>query len=147
MSGRTHSFELWLPQSPPVLFAYLVEPRNRPEWQSSLRSVDLIDEGDPHEGMSWVETTSVGIRPHMEIVELAPFRVFTEVGEWRGVEGRLTLRFLGQRGGSRVRVEVELSGSGAWRIVANTAGWLSERAIRRDLETASANLRGASRAH
>lgn len=147
MSGRTASFELWLPQPPPRLFAYLAEPRNRPEWQTSLRSVDLIDEGDPHEGMSWVETTSFGIRPHMEIAELTPYRVFTEVGEWRGIEGRLTLRFLGQRGGSRINSEVELSGSGMWRAVANTAGWMAERTIRRDLETASQNLSRASRSH
>ena len=49
----------------------------------------------------------------METTELAPFRLWTERGTWRGVTATLTLNFIDTPGGSRVRAEGEVSGSGA----------------------------------
>ena len=85
-----------LPQSPKVLFTYLVEPRNRPEWQASLLSVRLDErDAEPAVGLTWQDTTVVGVKPAMEITELVPYRVFSERGRWAGVEGSLTMRFVG----------------------------------------------------
>ena len=50
----------------PVAFAYLADPRNRPEWQSSLRRVELLDEGEPRVGMRWRDHTAVRMVPEMD---------------------------------------------------------------------------------
>ena len=55
-----------------VAFAYLADPRNRPEWQSSLRRVELLDEGEPRVGMRWRDHTAVRMAPEMVITELEP---------------------------------------------------------------------------
>ena len=48
-----------------VAFAYLADPRNRPEWQSSLKSVEMLDDGEPRVGMRWRDVTSARIVPEM----------------------------------------------------------------------------------
>ncbi len=92
-----------LPQPPKVLFTYLVEPRNRPEWQASLLSVRLDErDAEPAVGLTWQDTTVVGVKPAMEITELVPYRLFSERGRWAGVEGSLTMRFVGTAKGCRL---------------------------------------------
>ena len=39
-----------LPHPPATLFRFLAEPRNRPLWQASLRTVADVDEGEPDDG-------------------------------------------------------------------------------------------------
>ena len=92
MSSFTLTLDL--PHPPAALFRYLAEPRNRPEWQSSLKAVDDIDPGEPHEGMHWRDITKVGIKPHLQLTEVVPFRTLSEIGTWHGVDGLLTLRFV-----------------------------------------------------
>ena len=46
----TFTVTIDLPHPPPVLFRFLAEPRNRPLWQASLRTVVEVDEGEPHPG-------------------------------------------------------------------------------------------------
>ncbi len=92
------------------MFRYLADPRNRPEWQSSLLSVTLLDRGEPRVGMSWRDNTMVGMRPTMEITELQPFRLWAEEGGWRGVRATLTLRFTAIAPGCRVDALGSLSG-------------------------------------
>ncbi|MEI2713977.1 MAG: SRPBCC family protein [Nocardioides sp.] len=122
---------------PSVAFRYLVEPRNRPEWQASLLSVRLDDKSEaPHPGMRWRDTTMAGVKPHMEITELKPFRLFSEQGRWRGVTGILTLRFVATPTGSRVVAEGAIHGSGVWSAPARAAGALARRSIRSDLKRA-----------
>ena len=91
-----------MPVPAAVAFRYLCDPRNRPEWQSSLRSVEVPPDEEPHLGQSWRETTSVGVRPQMETTELTPYRVWTERGTWRGVSAVLSLHFTDVVGGCRV---------------------------------------------
>ena len=86
LTTRAISATVELPVTAEAAFRYLCDPRNRPEWQSSLRSVEVPPDEEPHLGQAWRETTSVGVRPHMETTELVPFRVWTERGTWRGVE-------------------------------------------------------------
>ena len=66
-------------------FAYLVDPRNRPEWQSSLRRVELLDDGEPRVGQRWLDHTAVGMAPAMEITVLEPDVVWAEQGSWRAI--------------------------------------------------------------
>ena len=125
-----------VPHPPETVFRYLVDPRNRPEWQASLLSVTLRDRGEPHVGMTWRDNTVAGVRPAMEITELTPFKVFSEVGRWRGVDATLVLRFTGVGSGCRIHATGSVSGTGPWRLPALAAGRLAGLAIRRDLERA-----------
>ncbi len=125
-----------LPVSAEVAFRYLCDPRNRPEWQSSLRSVTVPAGEEPHLGQTWSETTAVGVRPHMETTELTPFRVWTERGQWRGVSATLTLTFTDVVGGCRVRAEGDVTGSGGWAVAAGAAGLMASLAISADLRKA-----------
>jgi uncharacterized protein YndB with AHSA1/START domain len=127
-----------LPHPPKVLFTYLVEPRNRPEWQASLLSVRLDDrEAEPEVGLQWQDTTVVGVKPTMEITELEPFKVFGERGHWAGVEGVLVMRFVGTGKGTRLTAEGHVEGRGPFTYVARAAALLAGRSIKSDLERAS----------
>ena len=52
-----------------VAFDYLVEPANRPRWQSSLSRVEQVT-GPVAVGQTWVDVTTPGLRPRMETTEL-----------------------------------------------------------------------------
>jgi uncharacterized protein YndB with AHSA1/START domain len=138
MGSFTVTLDLALP--PPVLFRYLAEPRNRPEWQASLRSVVDVDDGEPHEGMQWRDVTKVGIRPHMQVTELTPYRTLSEIGTWRGVDGLLTLRFLKVADGTRLTAEGRVIGRGPFAVAAAVAGRWAPTTIKADLERGAAQL-------
>jgi uncharacterized protein YndB with AHSA1/START domain len=126
-----------LPHPPADLFRFLAEPRNRPLWQSSLRTVTDVDGGDPHPGMQWRDVTKVGIKPWMELTEVVPFRVISESGTWHGVDGLLTLRFMKTSLGTRVTAEGRLIGHGPFALAAAVSGRWAPETIRKDLLRAS----------
>jgi hypothetical protein len=125
-----------MPVAAEVAFRYLCDPRNRPEWQSSLLSVQVPADEEPHLGQTWRERTAVGVRPHMETTVLTPFRVWAERGSWRGVTATLELHFTERPGGCRVRAEGEVSGRGAYAVPAAVAGAMASAAIGSDLRKA-----------
>lgn len=77
----------------PTAFDYLVDPRNRPEWQSSLRRVVDVD-GQPRVGQTWTDVTKPGLHAAMETTVLEPPKLWAESGTWRFVRADLTLRFV-----------------------------------------------------
>ena len=119
-----------------VAFAYLADPRNRPEWQSSLRAVELQDEGQPRVGMRWRDLTAARIVPEMVITELEPDVLWAETGRWKAIEADLTLGFAPREGGCSVAVAFGVRGRGLLRPV----GWAATRAglfaVRSDLRKA-----------
>ena len=132
-----------------VAFAYLADPRNRPEWQSSLRAVELLDEGPPRVGQRWRDLTAAGIVPEMVITELDPDVVWAETGRWRAFEADLALRFFEEgshHDGDRCRVEASFGVRA--RGILRPAGWVATRAgffaVRSDLRRAAAILAGRS---
>jgi uncharacterized protein YndB with AHSA1/START domain len=131
------SVTLELPHPPASLFRFLAEPRNRPLWQSSLRTVTDVDDGEPEVGMQWRDVTKVGIKPAMEITELTPYRVISETGTWRGVDGLLTLRFVKTSQGTRVIADGRLIGHGPFALAAAVSGRWAPETIRKDLLRAS----------
>jgi uncharacterized protein YndB with AHSA1/START domain len=133
----TFTVTLDLPHPPADLFRFLAEPRNRPLWQGSLRSVTDIDQGEPHPGMQWRDVTKVGIKPWMELTEVVPFRVIAESGTWHGVDGLLTLRFLKTSQGTRVTAEGRMIGHGPFALAAAVSGRWAPETIRKDLLRAS----------
>ena len=131
------SVTLELPHPPSALFRFLADPRNRPLWQASLRTVTDVDTGGPQVGTHWRDVTKVGIKPWMEITELTPYRVISETGTWRGVDGLLTLRFLRTRQGTRLTAEGRLVGHGPFALAASVSGRWAPEAVRKDLWRAS----------
>ncbi|GAA3713886.1 SRPBCC family protein [Gordonia hankookensis] len=80
---------------PTTTFDYLVDPENRPHWQSSLRRIeDLAPVGDRAggTGTSWRDITLVPwVRPRLEVIEcVAPLR-WREIGRWWFVDASLSL--------------------------------------------------------
>jgi hypothetical protein len=131
---RTATSSLGVPVD--VAFAYLADPRNRPEWQSSLSRVELIDEGEPRVGQRWRDHTAVGMVPEMVITELEENVLWAEQGTWRAIEADLTLRFAPHRAGCSVDVELEVRGQGALRPVGWVASGAGLLAVRSDLRRA-----------
>lgn len=121
-----------------VAFDYLGDPRNRPEWQSSLLSVTLTDrDAEPHLGQLWRETTMVGVRPRLEITRFERPEVWAEVGTWQGIEATLVLTFEERSAGCRVVAEGEIAGRGVYAAPAALAGRLAGLAIGADLRKAA----------
>jgi len=106
-----------------VAFDYLADPRHRPQWQPSLRAVELIDE-QPGEGQRWVDVTRPGLRPAMRTVEFDRPRVWAETGTWRGVEALVRLRFTPTAEGCRVDLEATVTGYGPLGPVLTRVGLL-----------------------
>ena len=83
----------------PEVYDYLADPANRPEWQSSLRSVVMLTDGPLRVGTAWVDRTAAGVNPRMEIIDLVPPGAsgrpvtWSEEGEWRSIRAMLTLTF------------------------------------------------------
>jgi hypothetical protein len=117
-------------------FAYLADPRNRPEWQASLRRVELIDEGAPRVGMRWRDHTAVGMVPDMQITGFETDVLWAETGRWRAITAELTLRFAPHRDGCSVHVEFEVRGRGLLRPLGWAASAVGLLAVRGDLERA-----------
>jgi uncharacterized protein YndB with AHSA1/START domain len=121
----------------PQVFAYLADPRNRPEWQASLARVELLDEGEPRVGMRWVDHVRGGLRFGLRISELEPSTRWAEEGRTGPLAAVVTLLFddVERDGlqGTLVRLVVRVRGRGAARPL----GWLATAvlsvAVRADL--------------
>jgi Polyketide cyclase / dehydrase and lipid transport len=134
-SALTTSVEYVVPVD--VAFAYLADPRNRPEWQSSLRGVDMLDEDGPRVGTRWRDLTAARIEPEMVITELETGVLWAETGRWRAFEADLTLGFSAAEEGCTVTAAFAVRGRGLLRPV----GWAATRAgvlaVRGDLRKAA----------
>jgi len=127
------------PVPPDVAFDYLADPRNRPQWQSSLKRVEDVA-GDPRIGQTWVDVTKPGVRPLMETTELDRPHRWTERGTWRGFSATLTLTFSASATGCDVEPTMELRGRGVLAPVARALGLVAPYAVRGDLRHAARRL-------
>jgi hypothetical protein len=118
------------PVSCEVAFDYLVDPRNRPSWQSSLTRVEDVD-GEPRVGQTWTDVTLPGLRPRLETTELDRPRRWTERGTWRGISATLTLVFVASPTGCDVTADFEIG-----RLLRVPALW----AVRSDLRRAASTF-------
>lgn len=120
-----------------MVFRYLADPRNRPEWQSSLMSVRLEDvDAEPAVGLRWSETTVVGLRAAMEITELVPFRTLGESARMGGITGTLVLHVKARPEGCRIVAEGTMAGAGLLRLAAMAAARVAGRVAASDLRRA-----------
>lgn len=116
-----------------VAFDFLVDPANRPLWQSSLRRVEQVSPEQPAVGQTWTDVTSPGLRPLMETTVLDRPRRWTERGTWRGVTAELTLTFTETASGCGVRAEAAVRAPLIGGVVTAVAPY----AIRSDLKRAA----------
>ena len=129
-----------------VAFDYLVDPRNRAEWQSSLRRVEAVD-GDVRVGQSWIDVTGPGLRPTMVTTALERPVRWTERGRWRGVEATLTLHFDRHGNGCTVTAEVVVTGRGPARLLGPVLTRAAGLAVPGDLRRAARILSDRSTEH
>jgi hypothetical protein len=124
-----------------VAFAYLADPRTRPEWQSSLKSVEMLDDGEPRVGMRWRDHTRPGVVPDMVITELQRGIRWAETGTWRAIEADLVLdfspRISSERTGCLVVASFGVRGRGVLRPVGWAATAAGLLAVRGDLRHAA----------
>jgi hypothetical protein len=97
--------EVWFGVPAEVAFDYLADPRNRPEWQSSLRRVELIDD-QVAVGQRWVDVTWPGFRPRLRTTCLDRPAYWTEQGSWRGLIVDVAMTFEAQHDGCVVGIEI-----------------------------------------
>ena len=130
--GRVH-----FTRSREVVFDYLVDPRNRPEWQSSLRRVSSVV-GEVGVGQTWVDETKPGIEPRMRTTEYERPVRWSESGTWRFVRAVLTLELEdADGGGTRVEYSFRIHALGPLGTLASA---LSVRAVGSDLRRAASRL-------
>jgi hypothetical protein len=123
-----------------VAYDYLVDPRNRPQWQSSLRSVELDGEDPVRTGMRWIDVTRLGLRPEMELVGSDRPDLWTERGRWRGIEAQLTLIFEAAGDGCRVHALFSITGRRLLRPAGPVLGLAGLPVVARDLKRAAGLL-------
>ena len=135
MSGRRNDVAFDVPVE--VAFDFLVDPHNRPRWQSSLRRVEAVTSAEPRVGQRWTDVTVPGFRPAMETTVLDRPRAWTERGSWGPIVAELTLTFTARDGGCVVRPTFTLSGRGPAGLVAKALGAMAPYAVRSDLRRAA----------
>jgi hypothetical protein len=135
MRGRVVRFEV----PAEVAFDYLVDPDNRPAWQSSLRRVEDVD-GEPRVGQTWTDITKPGLKPAMRTDVLERPTRWSESGTWRFVTADLTLAFepVGTSA-CDVRFDFTINALGPFGRLATA---VSVPAVRGDLQRAAKILKG-----
>ena len=133
-----------------VVFDYFADPRNRPEWQASLATIELLDplsrEQEPYVGLRWVDRVLVGPPFELQISRLEPGRLWSEVGSAGPFTAYGTLLFDDEtrdgRPGTRVHCIARVRGRGAARPLGPAATALGVALVRVDLGRAARLLAG-----
>jgi hypothetical protein len=133
MAGRTFGGTVAFGVPAEVAFDYLVDPRNRAEWQSSLRRVSAVD-GAPRVGQTWVDETKPGLKPEMRTTALVRPLRWSETGTWRFVRADLALEFADAPGGCTVDYRFRLHALGPVGLALSAA---SAPAVGADLRRAA----------
>lgn len=125
------------PQSPERVFGYLKDPRNRPDWQSSLRAVEDV-QGGGEVGTTWTDVTIPGLRPQLHVTDCDEPHLWAEEGVWRSVTARLEAHLKpNNTGGTLVKAVVDFTTPGLLTPI----GWFlrvaTPAAVRADLRKAA----------
>lgn len=123
------------------VFAYFSDPVNRPEWQASLRRVEVLDPGEPHVGQRWVDHVYGAPPFHLETTHLEPGRLWAEVGRSGPFTAYGTLLFEDAArdgvSGTHVTCLARVSASGPARPLALGARVVAAVLVRDDLRRAA----------
>ena len=124
-----------------LVYDYLADPHNRPQWQASLRRVEVLDDGPPRVGTRWVDHV-VGAPPfHLCITDMEPGDLWAEVGSSGPFTAYGTLLFADAerdgRPGTEVRCIARVRGRGPARVLAPFAMVVAGVLVRNDLKRAA----------
>ncbi len=133
-----------------VVFDYFADPRNRPEWQASLASIELLDplarRERPYVGLRWVDRVRVGPPFELQISRLEPDQLWSEVGSAGPFTAYGTLVFEDETRngvrGTRVHCIARVHGRGIARPLGPAATVLGVALVRVDLRRAARVLAG-----
>lgn len=120
-----------------VAFDFLIDPRNRIQWQSSLRRVEEAHPMPPQVGTAWREAAMGEFVSEMRLTAVDRPHRWAEEGTSRGFRLNLVLTFDESPGGCIVTSDVDLTGQGRTRLVARVLARAFPHAVRRDLEYAA----------
>ncbi len=138
---RRWDARVFVPAPRDTVFAYLSDPVNRPEWQASLRSVEVLDPGEPHVGQRWVDHVYGAPPFHLVTTQLEPGRVWAEVGTSGPftAEGTLLFSDASRDGvaGTEVVCVARVTASGPARPLALGAMGVAALLVRNDLRRAA----------
>ncbi len=131
-----------------AVFDYFADPRNRPEWQASLRTVELLDplapDEEPYVGLRWVDKVKVGPPFELQISRLEPGELWSEVGSAGPFTAYGTLLFEDETrngvAGTRVHCIARVHGRGVARPLGPAATALGVALVRVDLTRAAGVL-------
>lgn len=135
-TGRAANLVVRMHHPVGVVFDYLADPRRRPEWQASLRRVELIGDQATGTGARWVDRTWAGLSPEMRVVTHEHREAWAEEGRWRGLTASVLMIFVPQGDETDLEVSVRMRGAGLWRLPAAGATLLAPAALRHDLARA-----------
>ena len=111
------------------VYDVLADPRNRPRWQASLERVEMIDEGEPHVGMRWVDRLRFGPAFELQIIGMEPDEMWAEISSAGPFTTFVTLFFEDETQdgveGTCVRVVARVRG----RRFARPLGWAATGAM------------------
>ena len=124
-----------------LVYDYFAEPRNRPQWQASLRRVEVLDEGEPRAGLRWVDHV-VGAPPfRLRITRMDPGELWAETGSSGPFTAYGTLLFEDAErdgvAGTRVTMIARVTGRGVAGVLAPFAMVVAAALIRNDLARAA----------
>lgn len=123
------------------VFDYLADPHNRPQWQASLRRVEVLDDGPPRVGTRWVDHVYGAPPFHLEITHMLDGELWAEVGTSGPFTAYGTLLFEDavRDGvtGTGVHCIARVSGRGPARVLAPFAMAVAALLVRNDLRRAA----------
>ena len=117
-------------------YDYLVDPTLRPQWQASLRAVE-VGETEPVVGLVWTDVTWPGLRPRMELTLADRPNAWREHGRWRAFSVDLTLTFTPTAAGCRVFADFEVRADGVLALLGPVLTTLSRPPVLADLRRAA----------
>ncbi len=124
-------------------YDYLIDPANRAAWQSSLRRVEDVRGRNDVIGQTWIDVTTAGLKPLMELTDADRPRRWSERGTWRSFSATLTLTFEPRGASCDVTPSLQLRARGVATPVGAVLQRLAPHAVRGDLKRAAAILRDA----
>jgi uncharacterized membrane protein len=127
------------------VYDYFADPGNRPQWQASLRRVEVLDEGPPRVGTRWVDHVYGAPPFHLRITRMDPGELWAEVGSSGPFTAYGTLLFEDavKDGvhGTGVHCVARVTGRGVARPLAPFAMLVASLLVRNDLARAARILR------
>lgn len=123
------------------VYDYLADPRNRPQWQASLRRVEVLDEGPPQVGTRWVDHVYGAPPFHLRITAMEHGELWAETGSSGPFTAHGTLLFEDARrdgvDGTVVRCIARVRGRGPARVLGPAAMMVAAALVRNDLRRAA----------